>query len=117
MRLDLSPHAASILEHEASRAGMSVDALIEQTFSPRPQPQPAPVETHEETDKRVQALLTKWQKEAGLPQPVGGSKTLAELRAEWAIEDANMTAEERAAESVFWEEHTQAMLNSPGVSI
>jgi hypothetical protein len=116
MSLDLSPYAANILEQEASRAGVSVDTLIERTFPPRQQ-QPKPVETSEQAKQRVFDLLAKWQAKAPLPEPPGGFKTLAELSAEWAAEDANMTEEEIAAERAFWEERERDFDKRPGISI
>ena len=96
MSFDLSPQIKSILEQEASRAGVSVETLLRRTFTP--------VALAEDTATRLQNLLTQWQKQYGLPTPPDGARSLVELSAEWATEDAHLTEAERETDRKFWED-------------
>lgn len=101
MSLDLSEHAASILEQEASRAGVSVDTLIERTFAPKT----ASVNQTE----RIKSLLNQWQRVDGTPTATpasnDGSMTPSEaLFRQWEQEAEQMTDEERQAESQLWQQ-------------
>ncbi len=79
------------------------DEAVTASVPPQPTSKTPLPETREETKARVQALLKKWQAQDPTFVP-SEPKTLAELSAEWAIEDANLTDEEREADRLFWEE-------------
>jgi hypothetical protein len=98
MSLELSPQAESILQEEASRAGVSVDTLIERTFAPRRNPV-----------ARVQALLTEWQQQDKTPtaetaSPHGNLTPSEALFRKWEAEDAGLTEEEQQAQAAQWEQ-------------
>ena len=78
----------------------TVDVAIEQNRIVISAPTPEP-------EDRVLALIHKWQQEYGLPPRPDGSTghvPLVDLFAEWAAEEANMTAEEIEAEQKLWED-------------
>ena len=99
--LDIAPETERFLQQEAAREGVSVDALIRRAFPHVGELAPA------DDTVRVQALLTKWQKEYGLPPRPDGKThtTLAELFDVWEAEDANMTPEQIEQERQFWADY------------
>ena len=97
-------HALGLTDDEYFARLLEVPPAVAPVITPTPPTSKTPLpETPEETRTRVQALLTKWQVEDGSYFPTE-HKTLAELSAKWAAEDADMTDEEREAERLFWEE-------------
>jgi len=124
--LDIAPKLEHEIVERAEANGMTAEQYLEKLLSTdrakigvgqHKTQVAAPVETPAETAQCVQSLLARWQAETGMPASYSDSKTLAQLSAEWAAEDANRTDAEIAAERAVWAEYEQAILNSPGVSI
>lgn len=97
MSLELSSEIESVVRDYDAAEGVSISDAVARRFPPRPSAQ--------DTRDRVQALLTKWQAEFGMPVPPRPHKSLAELSAEWQAESANMTDAERQAEREYQENY------------
>ena len=99
MSLELSPEIESAVREYAEAEGVSINDLLARTFPPRLS------NTERDPGERIQALLSRWQQEHGLPPRPDGKKhsTLAELSAEWQGEDSQMTEAERQADRELWE--------------
>jgi hypothetical protein len=108
MSLDLSEYAASILEQEASRAGVSVNTLIERTFAPKR----ALVNQSVNQAERIKSLLDQWQRADGTPSaaPASNDSSMTPSEAlfrQWEQEAEQMTEEERQAEAQLWQQFQQ----------
>jgi hypothetical protein len=105
MSLELAPETESRVREYAEAEGVSIDDLLTRYFPPRVAPR--------DPRAHVQALLTNWQREYGLPVPPGGYKTTSELFAQWDAEDAQMTEAERETERRFWEDYERGRDDRP----
>jgi len=54
--------------------------------------------------ERIFGKLRQMQQEYGLPLPPGDHRSLSELSAQWAAEDARLSEPERQADRSFWED-------------
>jgi len=107
MSLQLAPEVEQRVREQADAEGVSVSDLVARYFPPMPATPPRPEIPDEETEiERVQALLTKWQAETGDAALMNREhRTLAELSAQWAAEDALLTDEQREADHRLQEEY------------
>jgi hypothetical protein len=118
MSLEIAPQLEREVIEYTSRNGITIDELLSRAIhSERPKPSKAPKETTGHADNRahVQALLTQWQQEEGLPNLADGqaSLSLAELSAQWQKEFETLTPEEQEAERQFEEDYEKGLLYHP----
>lgn len=101
MSLDVAPEVEITVREYAAEEGVSISELLARYFPPRK------VDPTDPNKERLFAKLRQMQKEYGLPVPLGGLKSLAQLSAQWAAEDASLSEDDRRADREFWEAFNQ----------